>query len=86
MLSALPPGHLPGQVSKLLGDAGPGREWSAEEVTRAIYSDEAGVLTIPERLVGPAIGVTNLVLKKLQDDGELVAKGDKSAAVWKPKL
>ena len=74
------------QVSKLLGDAGPGREWSAEEVTRAIYSDEAGVLTIPERLVGPAIGVTNLVLKKLQDDGELVAEGDKSAAVWKPKL
>lgn len=78
------------QVSGLLTAGGSAKSWTVEEVTRAVYAGADGRLTIPERLVGPAMGVTNLVLKKLRDDGVVASddSGSESAAVlkWKPKL
>lgn len=80
------------QVSDLLTGGGGGRSWTVEEVTRAIYAGPDGKLTIPERLVGPAMSVTSLVLKKLRDDGTAAAdgegEGEGEAAVvrWTPKL
>jgi hypothetical protein len=82
------------QVAMLLEDAGDGRDWSAEEVTRCVIC--ASILPIrrmglvvfasqitlrracvvsaiydgvPEKLIMPATGVTQLVLRKLRDDG-----------------
>lgn len=78
------------QVCGLLTAGGSAKSWTVEEVTRAVYAGADGRLTIPERLVGPAMGVTNLVLKKLRDDGVVASddSGSESAAVlkWKPKL
>lgn len=79
------------QVSDLLSAGGSRKSWTVEEVTRAIYAGPDGKLTIPERLVGPAMSVTSLVLKKLRDDGTVAThssnRGAADAVVkWTPKL
>ncbi len=80
------------QVSDLLSVGGNDRSWTIEEVTRAVYAGPDGKLTIPERLVGPAMGVTNLVLEKLRHDGVVTIDGAREDATagamvkWKPRL
>ena len=65
------------QCSALLKTGGADKQWTSEEITRAIYIDT------PEHLIRPAMGNTILVLKKLASDGLIELQGaDALSGAW----
>ena len=64
------------QCKTLVKEAGEGKVWTAESITRAVYVDT------PEHLIRPAMGNTVLVLQKLARDGILRNDGDAFKGTW----